>query len=266
MPDHAPIDLTVSIVSHGHAALIGLLLTDLAKAKCPISRVVLTLNLSDEPVEALRQQAAGLPWPVEWVVNPRPLGFGANHNQAFRREPGQAAFAVVNPDIRLLAQGSRLHEPFSALLAALAVPGTGFAAPQAVNECGAVEDSWRETLTPWQLLVRYGLRRRHAAKTSSATWAAGLFLVFNPQAYRAVGGFDEGYFMYCEDMDLCLRLQDSGLTMALVAESKVVHTAHRASRRPGQHLLWHLRSLARFWWRRAGARVWWRRADAALPP
>jgi N-acetylglucosaminyl-diphospho-decaprenol L-rhamnosyltransferase len=61
-----------------------------------------------------------------------------------------------------------------------------------------------------------------------------------------VEGFDEGYFMYCEDVDLCLRLRLQGLTLSK-APARVIHAGQRNSHRRLRHLMWHLRSLLRLW-------------------
>ncbi len=78
-------------------------------------------------------------------------------------------------------------------------------------------------------------------------WLAGMFLLLRREAFAAVGGFDERFHMYCEDADLCLRLQLAGWRVRLVEDVAVVHAAQRASRRSWQHLRWHLTSLLRHW-------------------
>ena len=96
-------DITVSIVSHGHDAEIAPLLRDLrALRDARLRRVIVTLN-----VPPVTDAPAG-PWPFEldWLRNERPLGFGANHNRAFTHDTRQGAsplFAVLNPDLRLRA-------------------------------------------------------------------------------------------------------------------------------------------------------------------
>ncbi len=53
--------------------------------------------------------------------------------------------------------------------------------------------------------------------------------------------------MYCEDVDLCLRLQLAGWRLAGADTALVQHQAQRASRRGWQPLLWHVTSLLRLW-------------------
>jgi N-acetylglucosaminyl-diphospho-decaprenol L-rhamnosyltransferase len=252
--------VTVSVVSHGHLPMVALLLQDLVRARCDIAEVILTLNTAADCAADTSALAPGAAWPLTVLRNPQSLGFGANHNQAFAHS-STPWFAVVNPDIRLPAgaAANALSDPFAPLLNA---PGAAaLRAPRVLSPQGGVEDSWRQTVTPWRLLVRVaGVRR--AAASAQTDWAAGMFLLLRADAYAAVGGFDERMHMYCEDMDLCLRLRDAGHSIALVADAQVVHDAQRASRKSAQHLRWHLGSLGRFWLSRARLLPRWHRSFA----
>jgi len=198
--------VTVSVVSHGQGELLAGLLADLqALAPTTVKRLIVTLNL-DEPLPPLP------PWPqgtIEVIRNLRPLGFGANHNQAFRRCRTEW-FAVLNPDLRLAI------DVFAPLLAE-AAPGDALLAPAIVESDGAPADSARQLLTPWQL-ARRALGHRQPAQPANTDWLAGMFLLLRREAFAAVGGFDERFHMYCED-----------------------------ARRSWQHLRWHLTSLLRHW-------------------
>jgi N-acetylglucosaminyl-diphospho-decaprenol L-rhamnosyltransferase len=59
-------------------------------------------------------------------------------------------------------------------------------------------------------------------------------------------GFDERYFLYYEDVDLCGRLCLAGLRVVVCPDSQVVHHAQRSSRRSLKYLRWHLASMLRF--------------------
>ena len=75
---------------------------------------------------------------------------------------------------------------------------------------------------------------------------AGMFMLFRSEVFRRLGGFDERYFLYYEDVDLCLRLRQLGYDVLLEPGAEALHDARRASRSSPRHLLWHARSLARF--------------------
>jgi GT2 family glycosyltransferase len=71
-------------------------------------------------------------------------------------------------------------------------------------------------------------------------------MVWRAPVFAALGGFDERYYLYGEDVDICLRLQLAGYTMA-AAPVALVHLAQRQTGRSWQHLAWHVSSLAKLW-------------------
>jgi N-acetylglucosaminyl-diphospho-decaprenol L-rhamnosyltransferase len=226
--------ITVSIVSHGHEEHVGRLVGQLAlHARDAVAHVVLTHNLAAVPLPV---PPRGWPFRFTEVFNERPAGFGANHNRAFTfAETG--FFCVLNPDVELADPGT-----LPALLARAREPRVGCAYPELYNPDGSRQQNEREVMTPWALL------RRHLGRRSDrrVDWASGAFLLVRAEAWRGVGGFDEGYFMYCEDTDLCLRLQLAGWRIAR-ADARAVHAAAWSSRRPGRAMAWHARSLLRLW-------------------
>ena len=237
----SPLSLTVSIVSHRNGGLIGNLLGDLREQPADYSQIIITLNVPEE--ESFFEKFADLPITV--VRNTAPMGFGENHNQAFRMASGHL-FAVVNPDIRIS------KSPFARLAMAAKAPGVGASAPVVLSPGGAIEDNVRQFPTVGRLAVRVLLKRRlpHYRYTPDANmpvdWAAGMFIVFNREAFKSIGGFDTHFFMYFEDADICRRLWDSGYSVLLVPGAEVVHDAQRNSHSDAQHFRWHLRSAMRF--------------------
>lgn len=235
--------LTLSVVSHGHGALLWRLLDDLQHhPSLRGARVIVTLNV---PEDFNRARWPGLDLLV--LRNEQPQGFGANHNAAFRQATGRW-FGVLNPDLRLP------DDPFPTLLAAAGAQARpGLVAPRIVDPEGRDEDSVRANLTPWSLLRRRfdpGAGRVSVAADGGAPvffWLAGMFLLFSVDAYRRISGFDERFFLYCEDYDICARLRLAGADIAIVPGATVVHEAQRDSRRSSRHLRWHLASLARVW-------------------
>jgi GT2 family glycosyltransferase len=77
-------------------------------------------------------------------------------------------------------------------------------------------------------------------------WVSGFFMLCRSSAFRELGGFDERYFLYYEDIDLCTRARLAGWKNAWLPGVTVVHDARRRSHRDAKYLLWHLRSIARF--------------------
>lgn len=237
--------ITLSIVSHGQGQLVSRLLQDLAAVSG--AELVVTLNIPED--EAFLEHATGSPLIV--VRNASPKGFGANHNAAFAhcRTPW---FAVLNPDLRLSG------DPFSALIEmASSLSNPGVVAPRIADTSGHSEDSVRTNPTPWSVAGRVFSRRIGRADPLGQAgfyWLAGMFLVFSSEAYRKIGGFDERFFLYYEDYDVCARLQRAGFTIAVAPQVTVVHDAQRSSRRSLRPLMWHLTSILRVW---TSSVFWW---------
>jgi GT2 family glycosyltransferase len=235
----SPAVVSVSVVSHAQQALVARLLRDLAEQVSVPVEVILTINVPEQ----LEFDENVFPFPLKVRRNTRPLGFGANHNAAFCDAAGEA-FCVVNPDIRLLS------DPFPELLACLHDPARGVVAPVVRNPAGALEDSARHFPTPWSLLRRafHGPRPEYpiGAAAIRVDWVAGMFMLFRRNVFAAVHGFDPGYFLYYEDVDLCARLALSGLETWICPGAQVVHEARRSSHRDLRYLRWHLASMTRF--------------------
>jgi N-acetylglucosaminyl-diphospho-decaprenol L-rhamnosyltransferase len=237
----------VSVVSHGQGALIDRLLADLAAlAASAVRQVIVTVNL---PGDAWLPARGLLPWPLEVLHRDTPLGFGANHNRAFAICT-QPMFAVLNPDLRLP------RDPFPPLIDALTRSADcALAVPAQLDGDGQRESFARPVPTPWGVLAR---RLRPSAQRArggaAAHWVAGAFMLWRSEVYARLGGFDERYFLYCEDVDICLRLQLARQCFSIVESVPVVHAAQRGSGRSGRYLAWHARSLMRLW----ASPVFWR--------
>jgi len=81
-------------------------------------------------------------------------------------------------------------------------------------------------------------------------WVSGSAVLIRRAAFEEVGGFDEGYFMYVEDVDLCTRLRAAGWTILFSPELEVVHETGVSSRARSRALAFeHSRSLYRFYLR-----------------
>ncbi len=240
--------ITVSIVSHGQGALVIDLLRDLERFCQADIEVILTLNFPED----LAFGADAFAFPVQVIRNPRPQGFGANHNAAFR-QVNTGSFCVLNPDIRLPGN------PFPALRAALRNPEIGVVAPLIRNPAGTMEDSARKYPTPLGILLK-ALGQAHAPDYEigdtplPVDWLAGMFLMLRSETFRLSAGFDESYFLYYEDVDLCWRLRGKGLFAMQVPAVTAVHDARRQSHRNVRYLTWHIRSMLRFFGKRLFAR------------
>ncbi len=237
-------DITASVVSHDHGCQVFQLLMRLAAVGEGPRRVIVTFNLP-EPEWQVRIRKKAWPFELILITNATPQGFGANHNAAFRldgaRDPSPA-FALLNPDIGLQ------NSPFPALSALLArYPDVGCAYPRQIDAWGRPQDHERLVPTVSRLLRRLSGRRLELSGQAEADWVNAAFMLVRREVFASVGGFDERFYMYCEDVDLCLRLRLAGWRLRRADEAVVQHLATRASHRSPRHLAWHLVSLIRLW-------------------
>lgn len=248
--------VTISVVSHGQLTLIQPLLEQIDRySRSWVDRVVLTVNVPEPDL------IVGVRWgfALERIVNPAPLGFGANHNQAFAR-CRSPWFLVLNPDVRF--EG----DVIGAMIAG-ALPHAGLLTPRVWEPGMDAPLPHRRLLTPFEILAR---RRAGHVAPDRPDWVAGLFMLFRSPAYQQIGGFDaQRYFMYGEDFDICARLRLGGWDIQVDEASRIIHEAQRASHRDLQHLRWHVGSLLKLWaspafWRYR--RLLRREAAAARPP
>ncbi len=78
-------------------------------------------------------------------------------------------------------------------------------------------------------------------------WVSGAFMVFKQKAYRALNGFDESYFMYCEDIDLCFRAKKLGIRVGYDSKFYIQHYAQMQSRELfSPSMKWHIKSAVKF--------------------
>ena len=233
--------ISISIVSHGQMDLVRDLLEDLNNNCQMLSfEVLLTLNKSNESFEPL----AKYPYPLVILKNNDALGFAQNHNRAFHLAKGEF-FCVLNPDIRLYSN------PFSNLIRVLEDESVGAVAPQVFEADGQVADSARKFPNPFAILFKLvGLKFQAQCTLTHSTiypdWIAGMFMLFRHETFKNINGFDERYFLYYEDVEICARLNNLGKRVALCSYSQVIHLAQRRSHRSFQYFRWHISSMLKF--------------------
>jgi GT2 family glycosyltransferase len=230
-------DITVSVVSHRQNALVNQVVADLHRHCADGIHIVITENVPDGT--PFRAHGA-----TDIIRNARPKGFGANHNAAFAR-CNTPYFCILNPDIRIN------HDPFPSLVEALARPGAAVAGPLVRDPSGRIEDSARRFPTPG-ILVRKVFASRALPDYPAdhgvvdVDWLAGMSMLFRAESYRRVSGFDESYFLYYEDVDICRRIRAAGYRVVYQPAAEVIHDARRGSRRDPALAWQHALSAMRF--------------------
>ncbi|HLY33177.1 MAG TPA: glycosyltransferase family 2 protein [Jatrophihabitantaceae bacterium] len=213
--------------------------------------VVLADNGSDD---GSIQRAAQRP-DVRVLATGANLGYGRAANLGVRETTAEFV-AVCNPDIewepgsldQLLAAADRwpkgaafgplIHTPEGAIYpSARALPSLG-------RGIGHALFGWWWPANPWTAAYRV---EREAPRERTAGWLSGSCLLLRRDAFDAVGGFDPGYFMYFEDLDLGDRLGRAGWQNVYVPAAVVLHTGgHATSRDAARMATEHHRSAWRY--------------------
>jgi len=91
------------------------------------------------------------------------------------------------------------------------------------------------------------IERDTITKPTIVQWCAGSFLGVKASVFRKLGGFDERYFMYCEDLDFCLRAHQAKYSLIYYPQFSAVHEAQCSSQKfMSRHFRWHILSVIRF--------------------
>jgi GT2 family glycosyltransferase len=202
---------------------------------------------------ALRPQVSELVVIRNLVDNERPLGFAANANRGIARTTAPLV-VVANPDTEAAPDAVERLVEF-----AEANPRSGITAPALLNPDGSPQASRRRFPTVSGTLVRRTPLRRVLKAEShfyadapsepvQADWMLGAFLLLRRLMLEELGGFDEGFRLYGEDIDLCYRAAEAGWERWYVPAARVTH-AHAAvtdKRFLTRRTLWHWRGILRF--------------------
>lgn len=207
-------DTAIIVVNFGSSALLGDNLVPLSSRHPDLHVVVVDNKTSDAENEAVRRLGVEHGWSI--VSSETNLGFGGGMNLGVARaqELGAVRFVLLNPDavlgadaLGILVERSRA-EP-NALLS-----------PRLLRPDGSV---WFGGADLYLDDGRVRSRRRRVPGARVEPWLSGACLVVGDALWRAVGGFDDAYFLYWEDIDLSHRMIAAGATLEVVEEAVATH-------------------------------------------
>jgi GT2 family glycosyltransferase len=176
-------------------------------------------------------------------------GFGANHNHMFSvlNIEDDDIFIIANPD--LIIDPKQLEGILDRFVTSQADLFTStMYLDKAAGKLDFPDRYFPGILNfPISILtgkrLHYGSRKR----VRNPEWISGAFIVFKPSSYRRLGGFDEGYFMYCEDIDLCYRAKKLGMSLVMEPDFYIEHDSRMQSRSLfSKNLYWHIKSTIRY--------------------
>lgn len=232
-----PTTLAIVIVSYNVRDDLDACLRSVVGQTAPLATTVVVVDnaSTDGTVAMVRER-----WPgVQVVEAGGNVGFARANNLGIRATASEYVL-LLNPDT--IARPGAIATLVHALETQLDAAAAG---PRLVDADGVPELSFGWTMSPWgelrQKVVGELYRRRvrtvvarveRLTRTAGAReWVSGACLAARRVDLEAVGLLDERYFMYAEDVDLCLRLRQRGRAVLFVPDAEIVHLRGRSAAR-----------------------------------
>jgi len=172
-------------------------------------------------VEQIKSLAEGKGWGIK-VYHGENIGFGAGHNQIFSEISNQStAYLCMNPDGFLHDEGLEKLVSFS----------------QKNDWHGIVEAIQEPIMHP----------KTFNPKTGLTDWCSGACVLIPNAIYRQINGFDDDFFLYCEDVDLSWRVKAAGYQCYTCADAFFFHYAMDRQSRESE--IWRAATFLAYKWR-----------------
>jgi N-acetylglucosaminyl-diphospho-decaprenol L-rhamnosyltransferase len=169
----------------------------------------------------------------------RNVGFSAANNIGAKHADADCLI-FVNPDVEVTDDGARG-------LAAIAMESRGLVAPQLLNDDGSPQENGRTDPYLYRKILHFfGSKASGASYEVTAgaedvvpvSWVIGAAVAIPIAVFRAIGGWDDRYFIYYEDSDICLRARALGFRTKLAGTVRWKHGWGRATRRQLSWFAW----------------------------
>lgn len=227
--------LSIIIVSWNVRELLqNCLRSVLAETNLTLQIIVVDSASTDGSPEMIAEQFPQ----VELVACQENVGFPGGNNLGLARANGRYIL-LLNPDTNV--HGDALSKMVSYLQQN---PKVGVVAPQLLNEDGSVQSSrrrfptlrtaffestWLQPYAPQAVLDDYFVRDVADGETAVVEWVMGACLMTRQEVVAQVGGLDEKYFMYSEELDYCRRIHEAGWQVVYYPQAQVTHLSGKSS-------------------------------------
>ncbi|MEJ2507345.1 MAG: glycosyltransferase, partial [Ignavibacteriaceae bacterium] len=233
-------DLSIIIVNYNVKEFLQNLLYSIEKASTNITKEVIVVdNASDDgSVNLIKEKFPS----VKLIENQSNVGFGIANNQALKMANGEFLL-LINPDAVVS------EDTFDKMIFFFKKnPDAGLAGCKILNPDGTLQLACRRSFPgPWtsfckvtglsnlfpgsKLFARYNLTYLDIDQTYEVDAISGSFMMMRREVYEKVGGFDEHFFMYGEDLDLSYRIKQAGYKVFYVHTTQIIHYKGESTRR-----------------------------------
>ena len=233
-------DLSIIIVNYNVKEFLQNLLHSISKASQNLSSEIIVVDNASEDgsVELLKSKFPS----VKIIENETNLGFGKANNQALKIAEGKYLL-LINPDAIVR------EDTFTKMIKFLEEQSdAGIAGCKIFSPDGSLQLACRRSFPgPWtsfckvtglsnlfpnsKIFARYNLTYLDENQTYEVDAISGSFMMLKREVYDKVGGFDEQFFMYGEDLDFCYRIQKAGYKVFYVHTTQVIHYKGESTKR-----------------------------------
>ena len=228
--------VNISIISHNDSHVVRNILEELCNFNF-FDKILLTINIKENIDELKKFKNL----PIEFIINKNPKGFGENHNYAHAFSNCDY-FMIINPDVKLH------HLKFEVLIRYFNTKKVDLLAPMAVNNYNIIQDNARvypSLYTPF--LRKIGFFKNNIYDIYNdfvkVDWVSGMFMMIKSETFKDMNGFDEKFYMYYEDVDLCRRIRLNGGEILRINTEKIYHVGQHQSHKSLKFLSMHLKSM-----------------------
>lgn len=229
-------DLSILIVNWNVKELLRDCLASIDRGRGDLHlEVIVVDSASADGSQAMVE--AEFPW-VTLLACDENVGFARGNNLAIAKANGRYIL-LLNPDTVVL------QDALTTMVAYLeAQPQVGVVGAQLLNGDGTIQSSrrrfptlataffestWLESLAPARLLDRYYVADVPPEQIAEVDWLVGACLMTRRAVVEQVGGLDEAYFMYSEELDWCRRVKDAGWRVVYLPTAQIIHYVGKSS-------------------------------------
>jgi hypothetical protein len=234
------LDLSIIIVNYNVKEFLQNLLHSITKSASNIQyEIIIVDNASDDgSVEFIKEKFPD----VKLIANKKNLGFSKANNLGLKIALGKYIL-LLNPDTLLREDTLQKMIDFFE-----STSDAGLAGCKILNPDGSLQLACRRSFPgPWtsfckvtglssifpksKIFARYNLTYLDENQTYEVDAISGSFMMMRKEVYEKVGGFDEEFFMYGEDLDLCYRIQKAGYKVYYVHDTQIIHYKGESTKR-----------------------------------
>ena len=227
-----PVDLSIIIVNYHHSHMLDNCLESVYRTIEKIQfEVILVDNSSkDDGLESILKRYTK----IQFINNSKNVGFARANNQGAKIASGDFLL-FINPDTIMI------EDAVEAMLGYIRSDSSiGILGPKVLNPDQTTQFSCRKFPTVWSgLFNRYSLMTRLFPNNRyskdylmldydhnsicSVDWVSGCCMMMSESTLKKTGGFDENYFLFIEDVDLCRVIKEQGLRVVYFPNAKIFH-------------------------------------------